>query len=353
MKLVTRILNLIMCVILFCTTTLVEFGLYNIVALPAGHTSVISVVEKDEDENGYADNLTYFDTFKFVADDLHNSITREPRFVIRSWFKWDWWQTGMRWADVALEFTVGTVVPVVAPIYEVKEIQYYYTEEYPVTAVLGDGEYIVSGLYKLKENELNKITVTSPDYDPSFVENFKQEHGTQFAYAEFTNPVIVDGVSSTITTGGSIYRIADGKVEEVTYWVRYGNSENFVSNEWKKENRTFINVLMKLNKYNGIDDEGRSIYTKWVYKFMETDNNNTIKASACSLYFQFYLAILLSLWFCYQNPIVITRNGYGEDEVSGGLRHKSVFNKEKKEKHKHRGLFKFGKKNKHKREDKE
>ncbi len=319
-----------MACILFIMATLVEFGVYNLIALPAGQTSTIGIVEKDSDGDGQIDTVSYLDTFIFLGEDLKQSITREPRFFVRSWFKWDWWQNGMRWADVAVEAVVGVVVPVIAPVYEIKEIQYYYTNNNPIVGTIGDGEYIVNGLYVLNATEINKITPSNPEYDPLFVETFEDMHGTSFAYAEFSNPVIIDGISSSVVTGGSIYKISNGKVEELTYWVRYGTSRNFTSNEWKKENTTFTNTLMKINKYNSADANGNNVYTKWMYKFIDIETR-VIKSSACSLYFQFYLALILAIWFSYQNPIVIKRNEYGEDEVTGGFRHRET----KKERRRH------------------
>jgi len=319
MKLISKFLNLLMMCILFCMSTVVEWSVYNLIALPAGQTSTIGITEEDKNNDGYADNVTYFDTFTFLADDLSKSVTREPRFVIRSWFKWDWWQNGMRLADVALEAVVGATVPIFAPVYEIREIQFYYTGEQPVVETICNGQYTVHGLVKITDMEYDEFNTASENYNAEFVESFEATYHTQFAYVELT--------SDSEVLGGRIYRIANGQVyvdaagkNYIAHWNTCGTAENFTSSEWKKENSKFINELLYINKYNDVDESGKNVYTKWVKKFMEDDTAKTIKSSACSLYFQFYLAVILSIWFTYQNPIVIRRNEYGEDEVSGGFR---------------------------------
>ena len=143
------------------------------------------------------------------------------------------------------------------------------------------------------------IDSTNKNYNQEFIDNFEAEHGTFFAYAEFRN-----GLGGTQVSGGGIYKITKGKVNELATWSKYGEEANYTSSSWKKENSSFINVLMKINKYNSTSD-GHNVYTKWVYKFMEQDEDRTIKASVSSLYFQFYLAVILAIWFCYQNHITV------------------------------------------------
>ena len=116
-----------MIAVMFVLATVVEFTVYNLIALPAGNTSTVAFVSTDTNNDGYDDNVSYFDTFAFLGDDLTQSVTREPRYLVRSWFKWDWWQNGMKWADIVVESVIGVFVPIVAPVYEVNEIQYYYT----------------------------------------------------------------------------------------------------------------------------------------------------------------------------------------------------------------------------------
>lgn len=316
MRLAKLILNLILICVTFVLVTLAEFTIYNLIALPAGSNSTIAFVSQDTNDDGHDDNVSYFDTFAFLGDDLKESVTREPRYMIRSWFKWDWWQNGMKWADVAAEAVVGVCVPIFAPVYEINEIKYYYTSDTPIKGNIGN-EYEVYGLYVLTDEEVGFIDKKSTTYNPEFIETFNETKKTTFAYAEFTNGI---GDGNDRVSGGGIYKIENGEIKEVITWSKYGDAANYSSSAWKKENNSFINVLLKLNKYNSVNEDGTNVYIKWKYKFM--DENGVIKSSTSSLYFQFYLAVVISIWFCYQNHFVVDRDEYGGLHIGGGFRHR-------------------------------
>lgn len=317
MKFVCKILNIFLVVILFCMFTLVQFGVFNLIAMPAGDDAIIGFAQKDIDGDGVSDNISYLDTYRFIGDDVKNSAINEPRYLVRGWFKWSWWQSGMRWADVAIEAINGTVVPIFAPMYEVSELQYYYTSDTPVVSTIGNGTFKVYGLVVLASDEYKKIYPEDSLTDYNFINTFYDTHGTYFAYYETIEPVSTE---KTVAASGKLLKIKDGKAEVINTWFYVNEKENFKSSEWIKENRSFVNTLYRINKYNKTNKDGINVYRDWKYKFYDVDKNMRVKSSVVSLYFQFFLSIILALWFIKQNPIVCDRNPDGTISMSGGIK---------------------------------
>ena len=112
-----------------------------------------------------------------------------------------------------------------------------------------------------------------------------------------------------------IKRVIGGKVSEknlLSWGAESGSKAKImhVSNI-----RKTYNTILKINKYNC------GAYDKWVNKFLGRDVNGgfVVKQCVSALYFQFYLAIVFSIWFVYQNPIVFTQTADGSQEMKGGI----------------------------------
>ena len=86
----------------------------------------------------------------------------------------------------------------------------------------------------------------------------------------------------------------------------------------------FYNVEIKLEKYNAEDSEGNPVFEIYVQKFLNEDQT-AINATTALLFYQIFLAIVLSMYIVYQNPIHIRRNEFNEGEVEGRALPRSPF----------------------------
>ena len=339
MKFVTKIFNLILLAFTFCAVTLAEWGVYNLTALPSGITNTIGIVSRDTGEgNGFLDdnesfsvkddNIAYLDTFTFFGTDISESVTREPRYMIRSWFSWEWWQNGMAWADKTAEVVIGAVVPLLAPTYEASQIKTYFSEyrsEHPITVTFYNTENQAVG-------DLSVVGVSDkllPDHSNYlyFHEEFNDKNGN--GHRDLGEEVIISSIYRVIKTDS--FDILEDK-PLISWRPQTGEWNNVIKiSEIKKA----YNSLLKINKYNS------GAYDKWANKFLARDNHGglVVRQAVSGLYFQFYLAIVFSLWFVYQNPIVFSSGEDGSHVLGGGVHwhHKHRDRRERrKEKRRHR-----------------
>ena len=328
MKFATKLFNLILLAFTFCFVTFAEWGVYNLTALPSGTENTIGIVSRDtgngngclENIEGFEvkdDNIAYFDTFSFLGTDVAESVKREPRYMIRGWFSWEWWQRGMGWADKVAECVIGAIVPIFAPTYEASQVKTYFSEYRGVTEVAfynTDDEVVMTVNCIGVADELIPSCHNYLLYKKPFVD----EDG--------------DGVLQPAERNSAIYRVVEGVRAEkplISWNVQTGGLTKVFH---IAETRKAYNSLLKINKYNS------GAYDTWVNKFLTKDStgNYMVKQAVSALYFQFYLAIVFSIWFVYQNPIVFEQNSDGTQTMRGGLHwhHRRHDKKPKKDKKK-------------------
>jgi hypothetical protein len=282
MRLIRWILSSIVFSVTFVIILAAEYATLALLTLPGTLPGGNNIVERvhlfpDPSES----NITYYDAIDFWGIDMSESIEiaiSNPEYEIRSWFEWEWWSENMKWADTTVSLVKAVVVPPVAPIYEVKEMYVYFGRDL---------------------------------YDPVFEEQFHKEFGRNIVYA------------GTVTD----------------YFN--GNFTNISINQFK----FLYNTERKIAKYNATainEETGQThkVYQKFIEKFVNYRGNlngtrlpdnytgevlanqysfESVDAVTAFLFYQLFLALVLSAYFTYQNPIVINRNSNGENEVEGRI----------------------------------
>jgi hypothetical protein len=381
MKFISKLLNLILLCVTFCAMTLTEWCVYNLIALPE-QSSRIAIASKDENVS-YVDTFTWLGTDLGQSLDLKNGVgPRYDVRSWSGWGNWaggngqDTFEPmkpsnagGMGWADYAIEAVIGASVPIFAPTYEVKQLAEYRLNDYDVTGVddnvistFGEEDKFMV-FYQKKKN-------TGTDKDPKYEQDVSGIDYWDGGYSSYTedgyNFKSIEKDSTYEIMGESIYkpcRLSDSKrasvisdtdnfkkdptleevllydfdyiqINDVFYRLmgQWNDSPEACgkkySPSWMQMHHSFYNnIEWKIRKYNN------PAYDRWIKKFFvgstqsknlisgRNDNGDMIfKTSVPVLYFQFYLALALSIWFVIQNPIVVKRNVDGEEEVSGGLR---------------------------------
>jgi hypothetical protein len=207
-------------------------------------------------------DITYSDALVFWSLDMEQSwimASEMPSYSIRGWFDWDVWYNNMGWADFAYSHVKAVIIPAIAPIYEIKELYVYYGRDM---------------------------------YDATFEELFAQEFGRNILYSGTVNDYLS------------------------------GNFQNMSQRQYA----FLYNLEVKLVKYNRVNETGRPVYRDFVEKFINYEGNldgeyefTSVNAVSAFLFYQLFLALVLSLYFTYQNPIVIKRNLDGQNEVEGRM----------------------------------
>ena len=105
----------------------------------------------------------------------------------------------------------------------------------------------------------------------------------------------------------------EGSYDSLVVEYRNGNMTDKRDYDYFK---FFYNVDIKLGKYNALNSEGEPVFEIYAQKFLNEDQT-TINATTALLFYQIFLALALSLYIVYQNPIHIRRNEFNEGEVEG------------------------------------
>jgi hypothetical protein len=268
MRLIRFILSSLVFSITFVIVLAAEYATLALITLPGG-SGVVERVHLFPDPEDT--DITYSDAITFWSTDIQQSLVVEgekAEYTIRAWFEWDVWSENMGWADYALSQAKAVIVPILAPVYEVKELYVYYGRDIR---------------------------------DPEFGDNFNDQFGN------FIN-----------------YQIAVG---------------DYLSNNYEnmtiKQYQFFHNLEIKLAKYNAVavdeqTGQSYSVFKKYVEKFINYSGDlegvrgedyefESVDALSAFLFYQLFLAIVLSAYFTYQNPIVISKNSIGENEVEGKI----------------------------------
>jgi hypothetical protein len=242
-----------------------EYATFTLLTLPGTLPNSDSVVERVHlFPNPNETEITYSDALTFWQVDARESMSiafSQPEFEVRGWFDWDVWYNNMGWADYAVSAAKAVIVPIFAPVYEIKELYVYYG------ASLED--------FLIEPNENGFLSG----------ESTKKNTAIQFA----------------LTYG--IEELKEFSIKDYQY---------------------VYNIQRKIDKYNTVNEEGVPVYKQFVEKFINYTGNldgqyefESVNAVSAFLFYQLFLAFVLSAYFTYQNPIVIKRNMNGESEVEG------------------------------------
>jgi hypothetical protein len=95
-------------------------------ALPSdGDVERVQLLETEITDVVYSDAPGFWSTNISILKDLD-----EPKMTIRGWFKWQWWQNGMEWADWAVTYVTEIATPIVAPVYTANDMYIYYDKDF-------------------------------------------------------------------------------------------------------------------------------------------------------------------------------------------------------------------------------
>jgi hypothetical protein len=266
MRLIKWILTSLTFLVTFAIVIVAEYATMAVITLPGGlpgsQGNVVERVHIFPDPT--QTQIVYTDAITFWSIDIEQSLemaTDSPEYEIRAWFEWEWWQDGMQWADVAYSSVKAIVVPAVSPVYEIKEMYVYYG------------------------TTLEDFKIENPVTSDDFTKNLMIEKASMF------------GINSL--------RATDFEAFVYTY-----------------------NIQRKIDKYNSVGSDGQLVYKPFVEKFINYTGDldgdrgedyefESVDALSAFLFYQIFLAIILALYFTYQNPIIIKRNNSGENEVEG------------------------------------
>jgi hypothetical protein len=277
MRIIKWILTSLVFSMTFVIVLAAEYGTLALLTIPGtlpGGNNIVERVHLFPDPN--ESNITYYDAVDFWSADFKESFEMAidtPEYEVRSWFEWEWWQTGMRWADVALSTGKAVVVPAVAPIYEIKEMYIYYGRE------------------------LN---------DPIFAEQFNEQFGANISYAGTVQDYLNGNMTNISQSQYKFIFNTERKLEKynsVTDGVRV----------YQKFVEKFINYEGNINGVRLTSENPTSSELLNGYQFKSVD------AVSAFLFYQLFLALVLAAYFTYQNPIIIKKNTLGENEVEGHL----------------------------------
>jgi hypothetical protein len=279
MKLIKAILTSITFTVTFVIVLLAEYFTLAIITLPGtlpgSNTNIVDRVHLLPDLSDQSE-ISYYDAVEFWRVDFQESInlaSETPEYNIRGWIDQSWWYENTVWADSALSYIKAIIVPAVSPVYEIKELYVYY----------GTSLVDFEGKFNYTENGVIQFVL------------YGNVIGDQ---KEITNP-------TPATIAAQIQKVKN-------------EQQGFTRNHYQ----FIFNLQRKIQKYNSPE------YTKFVEKFIDYTGDLygvrgidyeflSVKGLSAFLFHQIFLAIVLAAYFTYQNPIVITRNSEGENEVQG------------------------------------
>lgn len=274
MRLIKFILTSITFIITFAIVLFAQYATLAVIALPGtlpgSTTNIVDRVHLVPDITDRT-QINYSDSLGFWSVDIQRSLemaSEKPDYDIRGWIDQSWWYENTEWADIAWSSVKAVIVPAVSPVYEIKEMYVYYGTSL-------------------------------------------QDFEGQFNYTE--NGVI----NFVLYDGGNIENPTPSTIQAQLQKIK-NEQQGFTRNHYQFA----YNLLRKIEKYNS------PVYTTFVEKFINYTGDLTgargvdyefvsVKGLSAFLFHQIFLAFVLSIYFVYQNPIVVNKNQYGENEVEG------------------------------------
>lgn len=264
MRLIKFILSSLVFLVTFVTVLAAEYATLALITIPGG-SGVVERVHLFPDPEDT--DITYSDAIVFWSTDIQQSLVvegEEPEYNIRGWIDSPWWYENTEWADYAWTQVKAIVVPIAAPVYEIKELYVYYGTE------LSDFLHVGPNL-----------TVEE------MAENFAIESA------------LANGLSRLGEYDRDGYQYVYNIVRKIE---KYNAVDENGEKVYRKFVEKFINYTGDLDGVRGVD-----------YEFESVD------ALSAFLFYQLFLALVLAAYFTYQNPIVVNKNSAGENEVEGRI----------------------------------
>lgn len=269
MKVLRFFCNLLYCIVLCFGISVVQVGMYDIVASQSSSVEGIHLSENEDTDT------TYFDSYAFWATDIKTNYKQDAKYRVRNWFSWKWWKNGMGWADSVVDTVIATVKPIVVPVAQVNAVKEHYGRD------LNYFSNVIRESYSSDEefnNALYEMNVYFGEYSQMYdSENIK-------IYNE-------DGLISEYTYTGDFVITEETDLE-------------YEYKKWIRNNKQLYNINWKLNKYNCGE------YDKYFTKFIsESDSGERyINTAVIVLYYQQYVSIIIAIFFVCKYPISLLQS---------------------------------------------
>jgi hypothetical protein len=241
-----------------------------------------------------SDNVYIEDSLRFVIDDISKSYAHAkdmPTYNVRNWKlfgnnKWRFLDNKFgKSLDIGWSYVKATVVPIFAPMYEVKELYTYYDLDMPREAPAKDA-YIKDIVREAFVKEYEKNFVDTDEITAEDITRGVFASLTDY-YDEDSFEFKFDIVLKDIIRSNTNFPDANGNYYKFLY-----------------------NLHSKIEKYNS------GAYDNYVRKFINLDTQK-IKNTSVTLFYQLYLGLILAGYFTYQNEVTFEKNSEGQNEVKG------------------------------------
>ena len=262
MKLLRIAMNITLCFILIILLSLVQIGLFDLMAAQSDRVDAIHI------SNGDDNNVGYFDSYEFWATDISTGLEVGAKYRVRNIFAWRWWKNGTKWLDVTIDAVIASVKPILTPIAQVNAVADYYGK-------------------------------TIDDFYTALISEYNSEEDLKAAIYELY--VIYGkgyGDASTILEG---YEYPADRLEKTQGVINSVGIDTAYA-RWVRNNKDLYNTVWKLTKYNHNNGE---TYAKYYNKFLVKydDGSVSIKPAVLVLYYLNFLAIVLAVTFVIKYPI--------------------------------------------------
>lgn len=289
MRFLRFLCNTLMFFAVLITVSIVQITLFNITSLQSKDVEPIHISTSEEDE------ISYFDSYAFWAQDIGVNMKEGPKYRVRNWFNWKWWKKGMAWADYAVDAVIASTKPIFVPIAQVNAVKNYYG-------------------YSIN------------DFDSYHLQYYSEEELNNALYEVYV--IFDEGYEQAYTVGEEKIEIEKyhytGKIEltdDIDIKVEYAR--------WVKRHKRLFNTIWKLEKYN-MEGYGEKYFKKFIsYEIQENPDgsieyvNRHIKTPVVVMYYHQYVSIIIALIFVIKFPItffqgrVVGRKGKNGEEVVG------------------------------------
>lgn len=289
MKLARTLLNFLLFVVTFFIFLFSQYGVTALYTAQAGQDVERVHVSAGEYEVGY------LDAPKFMVADLKVGYASEEFHSVRDWFDSEWWHKNMKWADVAISKVVVTFKGVFLPVADIDDLRVHHVEGYTE-----EWKEYYNWHYILESDSYKRYAGIDPALS-------REEIGILAANPEVENyEVYLD------------YLVA---LNDLTK-----DDETMNQNQWILKHNPEYSYIRKAFHFN--TDEMQVYYNKFI------NTNGDIKFAAVSVYVQYMIALIASIWFVSNNKFKIKRDEEtGENEVEGGFKLPGFRGKKAKKKH--------------------
>ena len=296
MKFLRFLMNVGLLIFVAISITLSQCLIYNVLSWQSKSTNAIHLASPDTED------VNYIDIYGFWMTDIAGSYEAGAKYRIRNWFSWSWWNSGMKWADTALDWTISTIKPLVVPIAQVNALAEFYDRDlsYFVDDILLESKYhneeeLSNALFEyfivyenetLDDNDFAYFASYSDDTESLTPEKWEYTGNNEFAFAIAAAAEEVGALSF-----GEYTELDRPVITEAAF------------GQWVRVNKVLYNYTWKIEKYNN------PCYAGYFEKFVNVtygDNGNetrTIKTAIVVLYTTFFVSNILALIFVIKYPI--------------------------------------------------